>query len=129
MTGLAVNAVSVGHTVMCILDIATVTTDAAGQRLHGGMAGSTINRAAWVAGRRMMWGFDLTLVAGEAIGQVADIGMAFCTVTGSCSRCIVVTILLRNEGVAARAIAIGRHTLMTLITQPLGIKLRLMMTR
>lgn len=128
VAGLAVNTVSVGRSVMRILDITTVTTDTAGQRLHGGMAGSAINRAVGVAGSCMMWSFDLTLVTGQAIGQFTYVGMTLCTVARSRSRCIVVTILLRNEGMTGRAIAVGGDTLVALVTQTLGIKLRLMMT-
>jgi hypothetical protein len=77
----------------------------------------------------VVWCADAALVATQAISQVANVGVTLGTVTGLSLRCCMVCVLLRNKRVAGRAISVGGHTFMALITQTLGIKLRLMVTR
>jgi len=127
VAALATGPVGTGRVMMSGLDIPTMAADTTGKGLHGRVAGGAIDRVVWIAGGCMVRSPDLTLVASEAVRKVPDIGVTLCAVAGNGGSRVMMAILLRNKGVAGRTITVGGDTLVTLVTQPLRIELRLMM--
>jgi len=102
------------------------------QRFHGGVTRGASDlipgnrRTRVVLCGEVMEGAEAALMAAEAIGQFTRIGMTFGTVTIGSIKRLMMGILLRHERMTCRTITAGGDTLVTLVTQPLRIELRLM---
>jgi hypothetical protein len=119
MAILTADTASAGCSVVGILYVTTVATDAAGQRLHSCMTRGAIDRVGGIVCSSVVRSTDTTLVTSETITEVAYVGMALGTVTGRRIRSIMVCILLRNKRMTACTVTICRNTFMTLVTQTL----------
>ena len=124
MTLLAADAIGLCSGMVCILNVAIVATDTTGQRFHGAMARSAINQVIRVSAcRRMVRGPNATLMTIQTISKIANVGVTFHTVARRGCGCVVVTVLLRYEGMAGGTITVGGYALMALVAEPLRIKL------
>lgn len=134
VAGLTGDAVGTGGGVVLGTDAAGVTGQTAIPHNHRGMTGLTVDRinnprsTRVIRDRHVVRGLNLALVAGQTLGQLTDTGMALGTVTALSGNCLMVRILLRHKGMTLGTVATGGHPDVTLVTEPLLVGCRRMVT-
>ncbi len=117
--------VGLSSSMVLIADVSGMAIQTARDGGHGAVAGGTVDfiahfrSARVVLLRQMVRSAKLTQVAGQAIRQDPNAGVALGAVSGQRWSRLVMFILLRHKVVTLRTVTAGGHTDVALITEPL----------